>query len=212
MVSALEVPASELIAVVSEKLRKEGIVKPPRWAKFVKTGPHVKRKPHAEVEEWWYVRCASILRKIYSKGNIGVGKLKTWYGGRKRYGTSPEHHVDAGGSIIRKALQQLEFAGYIKKVKAGRELTPKGRSFLEKSALEIIKTKPKKIRKKVMKEKGEKVGIEKPESARPKPRPAKAPSRAPKKGTRKKTGKEAGAKSSGTKSKREAGKPKAGKP
>lgn len=206
MVSALEVPANELIGKLSGKLRKEGIVKPPQWARFVKTGPHVKRKPHAEVKEWWYIRCASILRKIYTGGNIGVGRLRIKYGGRKKYGTSPEHHVNAGGSIIRKALQQLESAGYIKKAKTGRVLTPKGRSFLEKTAIEIIKTKPKKKRKPKVEVKGEEVGIEKP--ARPKP--AKVPSRAPKKGTGKATDKGAGAKPAGTKSKRKVGKSKAG--
>lgn len=206
MVSALEVSASELIGKLSGKLRSEGIVKPPQWAKFVKTGPHVKRKPHAEVEEWWYVRCASILRKVYVGGNVGVGMLRTEYGGRKRYGTTPEHHVGAGGSVIRKALQQLESAGYIKKAKTGRILTPKGRSFLEKTAIEIIKTKPKKVRKPKVEVKGEEVGTEKPA----RPRPAKAPSRAPKKGTGKATNKDAGAKPAGTKGKRKAVKSKAG--
>lgn len=153
MASALDVPARELIAKLSEKLKKETVVKPPEWATFVKTGIYAKRKPHDP--NWWYVRCASVLRKLYLEGNVGVGRLRTWYGGRYGPGTRPEHHAKASGNIIRKTLQQLESAGYVKKEKVGRSLTPKGRSFLEKTTLEILKTKPK--RPKVEKKEGEKV-------------------------------------------------------
>lgn len=162
MVSALDVPADELIAKLSEKLKKETTIKPPEWAVFVKTGAYAERRPHNP--DWWYVRCASILRKLYIKENIGVGELRNWYGGRHGPGTRPEHHVKAGGNIIRKALQQLESVGYVKKEKIGRSLSPLGRSFLEKTTLEILKTKPKKPKKLKFK-KGEKI-----ERARPKAR------------------------------------------
>ena len=137
MVSALDVPAEELIKKVAEKLKQNDKIKPPEWSEFVKTGAHVERKPTDK--DWWYVRCASLLRKTYIEGKVGVGKLKTWYGGRKNRGSRPEHHVDASGSVIRKALQQLESAGYIKKDKTGRVLTASGQSLLHKTVLEIKK-------------------------------------------------------------------------
>ncbi|HIP62762.1 MAG TPA: 30S ribosomal protein S19e, partial [Archaeoglobus profundus] len=46
---------------------------------------------------------------------------------------------------IRKALQQLEKAGFVKKTPEGRVVTPKGRSFLDKIATEIKKELVKKI-------------------------------------------------------------------
>ncbi len=40
----------------------------------------------------------------------------------------------AGGKNIRLMLQQLEKAGFVKKEKVGRTLTPKGRSLLDKAS------------------------------------------------------------------------------
>ncbi len=140
MVSALDVPPKLLVDRVSEKLKTQGNIKPPLWAGFVKTGAHAERKP--QNHDWWFTRCASILRRLYIEGNVGVGRLRTWYGGRKSPGTSIEYHVDAGGNIIRKAMQQLEAAGFVKKEKIGRTLTPAGRSLLEKTAMELTKEHP----------------------------------------------------------------------
>ncbi len=90
--------------------------------------------PH-DPENWWYVRCASLLRKIYIKEPIGVSRLKTIYGGRQSRGSKPEHFKKGSGSIIRKALQQLENAGLVaKEEKKGRKLTARGRSFLDRVA------------------------------------------------------------------------------
>jgi small subunit ribosomal protein S19e len=137
MTSILEAPIADLIKRVAEKLKSESEIKPPVWLAYVKSGAHAERKP--QDKDFWYIRCASILRKLYIEKNVGVERLKTWYGRRKCYGTTPEHHVDAGGSIIRKAMQQLERAGYVKKEKVGRTLTPKGRSLLDKTAMEFYK-------------------------------------------------------------------------
>jgi len=137
MVSALEAPAGELIKKLAEKLKSDSVIKAPAWIGYAKSGPHAERKP--QEKDFWYVRSASILRKLYIEKNVGVGKLRTWYGRGKSRGSRPEHHVDAGGSIIRKALQQLESAGYVKKEKIGRTLTPKGRSFVDKSVMEFYK-------------------------------------------------------------------------
>ena len=134
MVSATDISADKLIKSTAEKLKKDELMRPPKWSAFVKTGPHVQKKP--DEKDWWYIRCASILRRSYIEGVVGVGTLRTWYGGRKNRGSKPEKHVDASGNILRKAVQTLEKAGYLKKEKAGRSLSSKGRSLLHKSALE----------------------------------------------------------------------------
>ncbi len=123
MVNALEVPADLLIKRVAEKLKEEyEDVKPPTWAYFVKTGPH-KEKPPSD-PDWWYVRAASMLRKLYKSGEpVGVGKFRTIYGGRQNRGVAPEH--------FRKA-------GLVRKTPKGRVLSPAGRSLLDKTAKEII--------------------------------------------------------------------------
>jgi small subunit ribosomal protein S19e len=66
--------------------------------------------------------------------------LKVDYGGRKKIGYNLAHHKDAGGAIIRKALQQLEASGYIVKVQGkGRILSSEGMKRLDRLATEIHK-------------------------------------------------------------------------
>jgi small subunit ribosomal protein S19e len=125
---------------------KENIseVSPPSWSPFVKTGSHAERPP--QNPDWWYIRCASILRKIYFKGPVGVSRLRSKYGGRVRRGNAPDHSREGGGSIIRKALQQLEKAGYVRTIeKEGREITNEGRSLLDSLANQLVKKEKKSI-------------------------------------------------------------------
>lgn len=139
MITPHDVPASKLIEKLANYL-KENVdeISPPSWASIVKTGAHVQRPP--QNPDWWYIRCASLLRKIYVHGPIGVERLRAEYGGRKDYGVRPEHAVKAGGAIIRKALQQLEAAGLVETFKTrGRRVTKKGRKLLEEMA-EDVKT------------------------------------------------------------------------
>lgn len=134
-----DVPASKFIEKLAKYL-KENVdeVNPPSWASVIKTGAHVQRQP--QNSDWWYVRCASLLRKIYIHGPIGLEKLRAEYGGRKDFGVKPEHAVKAGGAIIRKALQQLEAAGLIETAKPqGRRMTREGRKLLQEIAEDVGK-------------------------------------------------------------------------
>ena len=134
MVTVYDVPADKLIQKTAEKL-KEMDIEVPEWADFVKTGVSRERRP--EQDDWWYIRCASILRKIYIYGPVGVSRLRTAYGGRKNRGHEPEHFYKGSGNIIRKALQELEKLGLVEKTPEGRVVTSKGRSFLDNIAKEV---------------------------------------------------------------------------
>jgi small subunit ribosomal protein S19e len=138
MPTALDVPADMLIKRVAEKLKSYEQIKPPTWSYFAKTGVHKERPP--EDPNWWYIRAASILRKLYKSSEpIGIETFRTIYGGRVNRGSAPEHFAKAGGSAIRKILQQLEAAGLVKKIPGnGRTLTPEGRSLLDRTAKEIM--------------------------------------------------------------------------
>ncbi|ENN95865.1 30S ribosomal protein S19e [Methanocaldococcus villosus KIN24-T80] len=143
MVTVYDVPADKLIQKTAEKLKEIGL-KEPEWAKFVKTGVSRERRP--QQDDWWYIRCASILRKVYINGPVGVSRLRTAYGGRKNRGHAPEHFYKGSGSIVRKALQELERLGLVEKRPEGRVISPKGRSFLDNLAKEVfdevVKEKP----------------------------------------------------------------------
>jgi len=118
--------------LLAEAIKKSKLFQKQEWVDFVKTGPH-KMRPTLE-EDFWYIRAASILRQLYINGIVGVGRLRTRYGGRKKRGVQPEAFVKSGGKIIRKILQQAEAAGFVEKAKgkkAGRLLTKTGRDFLE---------------------------------------------------------------------------------
>jgi len=137
MTTAYDVPADVLIDRLSGYM-KENIreIQPADWAGYVKTGSHVERVP--QNPDWWYVRSASILRKLYMKGPVGVSRLRKDYGGRKRRGVRPAHFAKAGGNILRSILQQLEQAGLAQKDGTkGRVVSGKGRSLLDAMSTQI---------------------------------------------------------------------------
>jgi len=140
MTTVYDVPANLLISNVAKELIENKKVNPPEWAKFVKTGVHKERRP--EDMDWWYTRCASILRRVYIDGPVGLNSLRSYYGGKKDNGSSPEKSKKGSGSIIRTALHQLEDAGYITKIKEGRIVTPEGKSFLDKESNVVKKEVP----------------------------------------------------------------------
>ncbi len=134
----LDVPADLLIPKIAEQLRNISQVSPPSWSPFVKTGAHTQRTP--QIRDWWFVRCSSILRKIYLTGPVGLKELASEYGGRRKTSYYGPYHRDAGRSIIRKALQQLEAADLVvKQGIKGRVITPKGMSLLDKTRTHIAK-------------------------------------------------------------------------
>lgn len=145
MATIYDADTNELILKAAEDLKKIPEIKPPVWAQFVKTGMHKEKPPVSS--DWWYVRTASVLRSVYRLGPVGVAKLRTKYGGKKNRGTKQEHFYKGSGNILRKALQQLEKAGFIKfaekGVHKGRVATPKGKSFLDGIASRIQGISPK---------------------------------------------------------------------
>ncbi len=170
-----DVDPQELILKTAEELKKVQEIKAPAWAAFVKTGMHKERPPVNS--DWWYVRTASVLRKIYRLGPIGVSKLRTEYGGKKNRGVKKEHVYKGSGNIVRKSLQQLEKAGFVKfaekGVHKGRIITPKGKSFLDKIATQIQGMKPKqeiqiedKVKKEVIEVKQEQKSVKKIDEAK----------------------------------------------
>jgi len=143
MAKAYDVPSDLLISKLADQLKKDKKIEPPIWASFVKTGCHVEKIP--QNKDWWYTRSASLLRKVYIHGPIGISDLKSMYGGRKRIGYNLDHHKDAGGAIIRKALQQLESSGYIIKMKRGRLISEEGMRKIDRLATEIYREVTKEI-------------------------------------------------------------------
>ena len=137
MAKVYDVPADALISRLANILKNEDIPAP-SWIPFVKTGVHAERPPHER--DWWHTRCASLMRKIYLNGPIGINELCKEYGGGKPLGYGAAHHRDAGGAIIRNAVQGLEKLGYVEKIeKKGRVISKPGMQKLDRLATEILK-------------------------------------------------------------------------
>ena len=136
-----DVNPTQLISRVAVELKKEALVKPTAWSPFAKTGMSKERAPVQQ--DWWFVRAASILRKVMILGPVGTSKLQRKYGARKNEGMAPEHFYVGAGNNIRKILQQLEKSGLIKQaqkgVHKGRIITPKGVSLLDRVASDLMK-------------------------------------------------------------------------
>ena len=140
MVTLYDAPADALIEALAEKL--EGRIEEPEWAAFVKSGQDREFSP--EQEDFWYVRAASVLRRVAIDGPVGVDRLSTHYGGPKagstRYRVAPNHRADGSAKIVRTILQQLEAADLVERPPndEGRVVSAAGRSFLETTAGEVI--------------------------------------------------------------------------
>lgn len=135
--SIKDVSPQRLTEEVSGELKNLDGIKPPEWSQFVKTGPNKERPPAQP--DWWYLRSASVLRRVYEEGPIGVSRLRSYYGGKKERGSSPEEFNKGSGKIIRRILQQLEEAGLVEKRKGkGREISSKGMSLLSEVSDKIL--------------------------------------------------------------------------
>ena len=133
-----EISAQEYNLKLAEALKEIPEFKEPEWVQFVKSSAS-KERP-IDDPNFWHKRAASILRQIYKNSVVGVNRLRTKYGSRKNRGMRPEKFIRGSGKIIRTILQQADKSGLteisktikgIKSKKPGRQLTEKGKSFLE---------------------------------------------------------------------------------
>ena len=130
-----------LIKIIAEKLKEYDEIKPPEGSEFWKTAFFKELAP-IDSENFWYIRTASLLRKINKFGPIGVNRLRKKYGGRNRKWKGRNHSAKGSGKIIRVALQQLAKAKLvIITEKKGRRISPEGKSLLERTTYSILRKK-----------------------------------------------------------------------
>eukprot|EP01087_Luapelamoeba_hula_P003439 TRINITY_DN1323_c0_g1_i1.p2 TRINITY_DN1323_c0_g1~~TRINITY_DN1323_c0_g1_i1.p2 ORF type:complete len:155 (+),score=33.23 TRINITY_DN1323_c0_g1_i1:131-595(+) len=133
-----DVAAQQFIVAYAAHLKKSGKIQLPKWADIVKTGTAKELPPNNP--DWYYVRAASMARKIYLRhgSGLGVGSFRKLYGSRKRNGTAPSHFRLAAGGVARHILQQLEKIRVIEAdPKGGRKLTSNGRRDLDRIAGQV---------------------------------------------------------------------------
>jgi small subunit ribosomal protein S19e len=104
----------------------------PTWVDIVKTASYKELAPYDP--DWFYIRAASMARKLYVSGNMGVGAFRKNYGGAKNNGVCRHHHSIGSGSVARAVLKQLESVGVVEKGPKGRRITPSGQRDLDRIA------------------------------------------------------------------------------
>jgi len=131
-----DVDQQEFVVAFAEFLKNSGKIKVPAWTDQVKSATHKELAPYNA--DWYYIRCASLARHLYSRGNAGVGAFRKVYGGSKDNGTAPSHFHVANGNVIRKCLQSLEAVKLVKKSDfRGRVITPTGRRDMDRVAATV---------------------------------------------------------------------------
>ncbi|GAB3705415.1 30S ribosomal protein S19e [Halorubrum pallidum] len=139
MVTIYDVPADALIEAVAARL--EDRIEEPEWVEFAKSGAGKELPP--EQEDFWYVRSASLLRKVAQNEPIGIERLATEYGSKKRgsnrYVVRPGEHEGGSRKLIRASLQALEDEGLVTTAAGeGRRLSDDGEAFLTEVATEVF--------------------------------------------------------------------------
>lgn len=132
----------KFIEKLSVSLKEEKKIEAPQEAEYIKTGHRQELSPTNP--NWYHIRVASVLRKLYieeltnpAKAKNGFGTL--WfarvYGGAKNNGHKPSHTVTGSKSLVRRILQTLEKAQLVSQVsRGGRKLTSTGTAYLEEIA------------------------------------------------------------------------------
>jgi small subunit ribosomal protein S19e len=134
-----DVPPAVFLPKLASELRTRNAVHPPPWATFVKTGVHKQRAPTQT--DWWYLRSASVLRKVYLQGTVGIQRLSAEYGGKRDRGSAPYHARSGSRSVMREIVQQLEKAGLLQPYKTrGRRVTGEGAKLLDAVSRDVLKS------------------------------------------------------------------------
>ena len=87
MTTVYDVPADRLINKLADYLKQNPDFTPPDWSEYVKTGIHCEKPPVEN--DWWYIRTAAVLRKIYIKSPVGVKHVSQMFGGSVDKGAKP---------------------------------------------------------------------------------------------------------------------------
>ena len=138
MTHPTDVPPAALLPKLANELKTQKMVQPPVWASFVKTGVHKQQAPTQP--DWWYLRSASVLRKIHLHGTTGVARLAADYGGKRDRGSAPYHARAGSRAVLREIVHQLEKSGLIQTYKNhGRRLSPAGQKLLDTTSRDVLK-------------------------------------------------------------------------
>mmetsp|Transcript_33595 Transcript_33595/g.24630 ORF Transcript_33595/g.24630 Transcript_33595/m.24630 type:complete len:149 (+) Transcript_33595:35-481(+) len=135
-VTVRDVPAAKFIAAYADVLKNNDKFIVPKWVDTVKTGVHKELAPYDP--DWYYIRAAAVIRKIYLRPGTGVGALQKRFGGAYRRGARPSVHQDAASGIIRSVLRSFDELKLTEETeKGGRKISRTGQQALDLVAHQV---------------------------------------------------------------------------
>lgn len=119
-----DVPAAKFVKGLAAQLKREGKLMVPNIAEFAKTSHGRERAP--QNDDWYYTRCAAVLRRVYLRP-AGLGGLSKPFGNKKNKGCLPEATIRAATGPLHWACKSLEQLKLLAKgKKSGRIVTREG--------------------------------------------------------------------------------------
>eukprot|EP00760_Papus_ankaliazontas_P017649 PhM_4_TR17360/c0_g1_i3/m.21567/K02966/RP-S19e, RPS19; small subunit ribosomal protein S19e len=131
-----DVEPAKWIAAFAGHLKQQGSIEVPEFVDYAKTGPNRILPP--QNADWYYVKAAAVLRRVYLRPFTGIGGLRKVFG--KCWGLSrPVHFQVASGGVLRKVLQSLEKLGLVAKSNdGGRVITKAARRDCDRVAMKVL--------------------------------------------------------------------------
>lgn len=137
-ITVRDISADKFIAAYAEVLKNNDKFIVPKWTEIVKTGVHKELAPYDP--DWYFIRAAAVVRKVYLRQGTGVGALAKRFGGNYRRGAAPEKHQDAARGLIRSILINLDELKITEKTsKGGRKISRVGQQALDLVAGQVAR-------------------------------------------------------------------------
>ena len=125
------------IKVMAKHMKQEGKLFVPNCTEYIKTSHGRERAP--QNPDWYYMRCAAVLRRIYLRPGVGLGGLSKKFANKKNRGSRPEITTRAAKGPLHWACKSLEGLKLVTKGKeSGRVLTREGRKRCDTIASNVI--------------------------------------------------------------------------
>ena len=132
-----DVRAVRWIKVMAKHLKAEGKLFVPNCAEYIKTSHGRERAPANP--DWYYIRAAAVLRRIYLRPGVGLGGLAKVFANKKNRGSQPEITCPAARGPLHWVCKSLEGLKLVAKGKeSGRVLTQTGRKRCDTIASNVI--------------------------------------------------------------------------
>ncbi|EPY30128.1 small subunit ribosomal protein S19e [Strigomonas culicis] len=136
-----DVNAWRWIKTAAAHFKREGKIMVPNCTEIMKSSHGRERAP--QNKDWYYIRCAAVLRALYLRPGEGYGGLSKRFAKKKNNGSRPEHTVRAATGLLHWACKSLSKLGLLEKVNDsegnpnGQRVTKKGRKVVDSLAFQV---------------------------------------------------------------------------